>query len=164
MNKYYEILGIQDTENITKEKIRPAFLKKAKKVHPDHNQSKEANEEFKKLYEAYEKLLKQFTEDGEFTNEEFTTTEEKSKSYSNFMFFDKDMQYWLTKIFEKIMPSFIQQGYEPTGKFLDHLTNNYFARDFIFLLFFCNLLILFFPFPSHFCGRFFISTSMCHII
>ena len=41
----------------------------------------------------------------------------KSKSYSNFMFFDKDMQYWLTKIFGKIMPSFIQQGYEPTGIF-----------------------------------------------
>ena len=75
-----------------------AFLKKAKKVHPDHNQSKEANEEFKKLYEAYQKLLKQFTEDGEFIHEEFT---EKSNttSYSNFMFFDKDLQYWLTKIF-----------------------------------------------------------------
>ena len=43
--------------------------------------------------------------------------QKKSKSYSNFMFFDKDMQYWLTKILRKIMPSFIQQGYEPTGIF-----------------------------------------------
>ena len=116
MEEYYNTLGIQDTENITKEKIRKAFLKKAKKVHPDHNQSKEANEEFKKLYEAYQKLLKQFTEDGEFIHEEFTE-KTSTTSYYNFMFFDKDLQYWLTKIFGKVMPSFIQQGYEPTGIF-----------------------------------------------
>ncbi len=49
MIEYYNILGITDTQNITKETIRKAFLKKAKKVHPDHNKSIEANEEFKKI-------------------------------------------------------------------------------------------------------------------
>ena len=121
MKEYYDILGITDIHNATKETIRKAFLKKAKKVHPDHNQSQEANEEFKKLYEAYETIMKQFEngKNGEDNENYNTNTSSKipKSNYSNFMFFDKDLQYWLTKIFGKVMPSFIQQGYEPTGIF-----------------------------------------------
>ena len=121
MKEYYDILGITDIHNATKETIRKAFLKKAKKVHPDHNQSKEANEEFKKLYEAYETIMKQFENEKNGEDNENYNTNTSSKipksNYSNFMFFDKDLQYWLTKIFGKVMPSFIQQGYEPTGIF-----------------------------------------------
>ena len=124
MKEYYDILGITDIENATKETVRKAFLKKAKKVHPDHNQSNEAGEEFKKLYKAYETIMKHF--DNDKSNNDWNTNfdengnfkkETPQSNYSNFMFFDKDLQYWLTKIFGKVMPSFVQQGYEPTGIF-----------------------------------------------
>ncbi len=69
----------------------------------------------KKLYEAYQKLLKQFTNDDNDSN--FNENNRDNNNYFNFVFFDKDMYYWLTKIFGKVMPSFIQQGYEPTGIF-----------------------------------------------
>ena len=120
MKEYYDILGITDIHNATKETIRKAFLKKAKKVHPDHNQSQEANEEFKKLYEAYQKLLTQFTNNNSGDGDDNNSRNNYSnftEPNSSFMFFDKDMYYWLTKIFGKVMPSFIQQGYEPTGIF-----------------------------------------------
>ena len=48
------------------------------------------------------------------TQDNFKSTK---KEYSNFMFFDKHLKYWLTLIFGENMPSFVKNGYEPTGIF-----------------------------------------------
>ena len=39
--------------NASQKDIRKQFLKKAREFHPDHNESSDAQEEFKKIKEAY---------------------------------------------------------------------------------------------------------------
>lgn len=51
---YYEILGVG--RNASQETIHKAYRKLARKYHPDINQSKDAEERFKKVNEAYEVL------------------------------------------------------------------------------------------------------------
>lgn len=102
---YYDILGLDKNKKHTKIEIRKAFLKKARKIHPDYNKSPNAEEEFRNLYKAYEQLFN-----------ENNPKSSKKKSY-NSMFFDKYMNYWLGIIFGDDMPSYIQEGYEPTGIF-----------------------------------------------
>src|SRR3989344_1557467 len=48
---YYEILGV--SKNASKEEIKKAYKNLAKQYHPDLNKSKEAEEKFKKISEAY---------------------------------------------------------------------------------------------------------------
>jgi len=48
---YYEILGVP--RNATKEEIKQAYRKLALQYHPDRNKSKEAEEKFKEINEAY---------------------------------------------------------------------------------------------------------------
>jgi curved DNA-binding protein len=48
---YYEILGV--SKNATPEEIKRAFRRLALKYHPDRNKSKEAEERFKEINEAY---------------------------------------------------------------------------------------------------------------
>ncbi|MEM4165744.1 MAG: molecular chaperone DnaJ [Candidatus Bilamarchaeaceae archaeon] len=48
---YYEILGV--SRNATKEEIKNAYRKLALQYHPDRNKSKEAEEKFKEINEAY---------------------------------------------------------------------------------------------------------------
>lgn len=54
--KYYEILGIKEGASI--EEIKKAYKQKAKQLHPDHNPSPNAHEEFILLNEACIHLLK----------------------------------------------------------------------------------------------------------
>lgn len=51
---YYDILGID--KNATNEEIRKAYRTLAKKYHPDVSKEKNAEDEFKKVQEAYETL------------------------------------------------------------------------------------------------------------
>jgi molecular chaperone DnaJ len=51
---YYSILGIDKTA--TPEEIKKSYRKLAREYHPDINKSKEAEEKFKKINEAYETL------------------------------------------------------------------------------------------------------------
>ena len=48
---YYDILGV--SRNATKDEIKRAYRKLALKYHPDRNKSKDAEEKFKKISEAY---------------------------------------------------------------------------------------------------------------
>jgi len=52
---YYKILGV--SRNATKEEIKKAYKRLAKKYHPDLNKSKEAEEKFKEINEAASVLL-----------------------------------------------------------------------------------------------------------
>lgn len=51
---YYEVLGVN--KSATEKDIKRAFKKQAHKYHPDSNDSKEAEEKFKKINEAYNVL------------------------------------------------------------------------------------------------------------
>jgi len=51
---YYEILGVK--RDASPDEIQKAFRKLARKYHPDVNKSKDAEEKFKKINEAYEVL------------------------------------------------------------------------------------------------------------
>lgn len=53
-NQYYAILGVN--EDASKNEIRVAYLKLAKKYHPDVNKTKEAKIKMQEINEAYEAL------------------------------------------------------------------------------------------------------------
>ena len=51
---YYETLGVK--REATEAEIKSAYRKLARKYHPDVNKTKEAEEKFKEINEAYEVL------------------------------------------------------------------------------------------------------------
>lgn len=76
---YHEILGVQPGAS-TKE-VQQAYRRAAKKIHPDHNNSSEADAAFQKLNEARDALLERANA---FNGTEFSKNTATNSTSTNF--------------------------------------------------------------------------------
>ncbi|UOQ27913.1 Chaperone protein DnaJ [Candidatus Vidania fulgoroideae] len=66
MDKYYKILGIE--KNASPSEVKKAYRRLAMKYHPDINKEKDAEEKFKEIKEAYEKITNKGREQESYEN------------------------------------------------------------------------------------------------
>ncbi len=123
---YYKVLGI--SENAILEEIKKAFRELAKEYHPDKNKSRDANEKFREVFEAYEILKDKITKDifderrrkfynhqnSEFSNEKYSKSEtyETVKKQAN-----KRAEYFSRMTFDDFLQSSIFMLKKATSTF-----------------------------------------------
>jgi len=109
---YYEILGIK--KDATKQEIKKAYRKLALKYHPDKNPSKEAEEKFKEISEAYAVLH----------------DEEKRKLYDQYGHAGIDQQFSQEDIFRgaDFRDIFRNMGFGSSGFGFDDIFESFFGH------------------------------------
>ena len=109
---YYEILGVK--KDSTKSELKKAYRKLALKYHPDKNPSKEAEEKFKKISEAYAVLY----------------DDEKRKLYDTYGHAGIDQQYSQEDIFRNadFGDIFRGMGFGSSGFGFDDIFESFFGH------------------------------------
>jgi molecular chaperone DnaJ len=103
---YYKILGVE--KNATKEEIKKAYKKLAKKYHPDLNKSSDATEKFKEINEAAAVLA----DDQKRTQyDQYGTTADQFKGFEGFDFSDVMSDIGSSFDFDSIFESFFGGGF-----------------------------------------------------
>ena len=70
MNTYQAVKVLNIKQNASQEEIKAAYRKRALEVHPDRNQDKNEDSEFKKITEAYTHLKKNHNQKNESENQD----------------------------------------------------------------------------------------------
>ena len=78
VNTYQAVKVLNVNQNATQEEIKAAYRKRALEVHPDKNQDKNEDSEFKKITEAYTYLKKNHNPKNDAVNQEEIRTNPKS--------------------------------------------------------------------------------------
>ena len=78
MNTYQAIKVLNITQESSQEEIKAAYRKMALELHPDRNQNKNEDGEFKKITEAYTHLKKNHNQKNNSSYQETTETKPKS--------------------------------------------------------------------------------------
>jgi len=78
VNTYQAFKTLNVSQNASKEEIKTAYRKMALEVHPDKNQGKSEDSEFKRITEAYTYLKKNQNTESEPTGQETSETKPKS--------------------------------------------------------------------------------------
>lgn len=78
--KYYKILEVD--KNVSQEELKTAFRRKAIQFHPDKNKSKDAQENFILIKEAYDTIQMLLTAQQKNHRNNFSHTESKTRSES----------------------------------------------------------------------------------
>lgn len=136
---HYTTLGVE--MNATEQEIKKAFRNKVKKYHPDINPTKEAEEEIRKITEAYEVLSdveKRKSYDEELKRDNRIHFEEQpSSTQSNpYTSYSKerdesDFEDWI-KIYLKILRSMDKKNTDKHGIFKEeNITSDYMTYHFV---------------------------------
>lgn len=124
---YYEILGV--SKSASKDEIKSAFRKLAKKYHPDVSKEENAEEKFKEIEEAYsvlsdEQKRKQYDQFGSAAfdgSQGFNGFGGFNGGYSNFDFGDFDYQDIFDNIFDNLTGGHHRRSKTSAAKGSDYL-------------------------------------------